>query len=180
MWIENYSESEGEAVMKKFGCVSDIFVIVFVGLAFFSLGLPLFVTTVTGEVESTKLAVKGLEMFSFSPWGYVVAFVPAALLAVMKLQEKLPYKYPLVLLLVFIGLFGHNAGVLAEKEWIYGVATGFVRTMGGNLFLYPAFLVSAGFMLMLHMNDEDLFLDDDWCDDEDEWDPSMEEVGEKR
>lgn len=164
--------------MKKFYCVTDIFVILFAGLAFFSLGLPLFVTTITGDVDSLTLAVKGLEMFSYSPWGYVVAFAPVALVAVMKLHERLPHKYPLVLLLVFVGLFGHNAGVLAEREWIYSVANGFVRTMGGNLFLYPALLVAAGFMLMLYMNDEDSIWDDDWNDDsdDDEWDPAMEEV----
>lgn len=64
--------------MKKFYCVTDIFVILFAGLAFFSLGLPLFVTTITGDVDSLTLAVKGLEMFSYSPWGYVVAFAPVA------------------------------------------------------------------------------------------------------
>ena len=59
------------------------------------------------------------------------------------------------------------------------MATGFVRTMGGNLFLYPMFLVSAGFMLMLHMSDGDIFLQDSWCDDEDEGDFETEEIAEK-
>ena len=63
-------------------------ILVIAGLAFFSLGLPLFVTTIAGEVDSLTLAVKGVEMFSYSPWGYVVAFAPVTLVAVMKLHER--------------------------------------------------------------------------------------------
>lgn len=163
--------------MKRILDNLNIGVILLVLGTLFSLTFPVFVTKLTGDLASSSFMVKGYTLFSFSPWGYVVVFVPVSLLAMMWFHDKMPHKYPLTLLLVFLGLFGHNACVLAAREWIYGVANSFVRAMGQMLY-YPMFLVAAAFMLMLHMYDEDCLLDDDFLEDDfiddDQWDGMRE------
>lgn len=168
MWIKNYSELEEDCVMRKLGREAEFFALIFTGLAFLTLVLPLFVTIIAVERESATLFVKGLEMSDFGLWRYVVGYVPTALLVLDKLHKRIPHKYLLVLLLVLLGLFAHNICVLEVREWIYGISIWFVRAIGGDRFLYPVLLVSAGFMLMLHMHYEDTFTEEDWYDDEDE------------
>ena len=166
--------------MKKILDKLNIAVILLVAMTLFSLTFPIFITKLTGEMASGTIEVKGFSLFTFSPWGYAVLFVPLALLVMTCFHDKVTHKYPVVLLLVFLGLFGHNACVLAAKDWIYGIADSFVRTMGQMLY-YPMFLVASGFMLMMHMYDEDFLWDeDDWYgDSDDEWDPSLEEIAQE-
>ena len=162
--------------MKRILDNLSIGVVLLVLVTMLSLTFTIFFTKLTGDLASSSIMVKGYTLFTFSPWGYVVVFVPVSLLAMMWFHDKMPHKYPLTLLLVFLGLFGHNACVLAAREWVYGVADNFVRTMGQMLY-YPMFLVASAFMLMLHMYDEDLMLDEDYLEDnfiDDQWDGMRE------
>lgn len=135
-------------MMKK---ITKIIGVMFLVLAIWSLSFVIYETTLT-DGETCKMVLKGFSILEFSPWASFVITVPLLMLGTMFSKLKDNTKTLLTSSLCAFDIFCLYIAHSATREWIYGIATGFVYNTSSMLMIYAVLLLIATMLFYTSCN----------------------------
>lgn len=135
-------------MMKK---VTRIIGVLFLAFAIYSLSFTIYKTTLT-DGETCKMVLNGFSILKFSPWASFVITIPLLMLGIMFSKLKDNKKMLLTSGLCAFDIFSLYIAHSAAREWIYGIATGFVYNTSSMLGLYAISLMIATILFYISCN----------------------------